>query len=72
MSKTAVLISNLLLNFVFFEMGVLCGKLGLDLFNASKRSTGAIIHNYFQHYCEIIRIVVIWEFRISPVLGRYS
>jgi hypothetical protein len=59
MRKTSVLISNLCSILCFSRWCVLCGKLGLDLFNTSKRSTGAIIHNYFQHYCEIIRIVVI-------------
>ena len=42
MCKTAVLTSNLCSILCFSRWCLLCGKLGLDLLNASRRSTGAI------------------------------
>ncbi len=59
MSKTSVLISNLWSILCFSRWCVLRGKRGLDLFKVLTRSTGTIIQNYFQHYYEIILIVVI-------------
>jgi hypothetical protein len=60
-----------MINFVFFRDGVSCVENSVSICSIlKKRSTGAIIQNYFRHYCEIILIVVQKVFELKAVFVR--